>query len=79
MSVIISMDTCRLCKYCTVLKNVPAGEPEGECKGAPPQIVALLIPGPGGQPSISMQTLFPRVALDWTCGAFKPRIVPMQN
>lgn len=79
MPTLITAESCRLCKHCNYLKNVPPGEPEGECKAMPPQIVALVVPGPTGQPSITVQTLFPRVNLDWVCGAWKPRIALATN
>ena len=71
---IIRPDTCRSCVHMTLLDKVLPGEPEGTCRGAPPQIVATAVPGPGGTVSLSVQTLFPRVQLEWHCGMWKTRL-----
>lgn len=74
MATLIRPDTCRMCKSCVLLPDVPKGEPEGECHGAPPQVVAIVVPDPKGRPAINVQTLFPRVQLEWHCDMFKPKI-----
>lgn len=71
---LIRPNTCRNCTHSRILPDVPVGEPEAECKGAPPQVVALMVPTAKG-PALSMQTLFPRVQLDWDCGMWRAKIV----
>lgn len=66
---IIKPRNCGNCGNRNQLSNVPRGEPDGECRAAPPQIVTL--PHPAG---VSVQTLFPRVKNDWDCGMWKAKI-----
>ncbi len=79
MAALIRPDNCRSCKHCTLLPKTRPGEDEGECRGMPPQVVATVVPDPHGRPALNVQTLFPRVQLDWHCGQFKARIeLPLQ-
>lgn len=70
---ILRPDNCRSCKFCQLIDARP-GEPEGECHGGPPQVVATVVPDERGRPALNVQTLFPRVQLDWHCGVHRPRI-----
>ena len=79
MSILLKPDTCRMCKYLIPLPAPVAGQPpEGECHGTPPQIVAFVTPGPKGQPALNVQTIFPHVQLDWSCGAFRAKVQTVQ-
>lgn len=71
---LIKPQSCRTCKHGKPLENIRPGEPELECRGGPPQVIALVLPGQNG-PQISVQTVYPRVKLDDDpCGVWKPRI-----
>lgn len=81
---LITLHNCGNCGHREqVSGKVPPGEPDGECHGVPPQIVAFAIPAapmPGLPPSmqVQVQTLFPRVNSSWHCGMWKAKIETAQ-
>lgn len=77
----VKLNKCETCKYWTKLPpnpKLPIGSTsQGECRGGPPQIVAIPTPvrtASGTQVQVQITTMFPNTPPDEFCRNWSPRL-----